>query len=92
VQSLYQNLLQRTGSTAEVNAWVAKLPQLGRAGVAQAFLLSQEYRADEVTDDYTQLLYRTPSTPEVNSWVNSGKDLLTIDILFAASQEFQLNG
>jgi hypothetical protein len=92
VQSLYQNLLHRTGSTAEVNAWVAQLPQLGRAGVAQKFLLSQEFRADEVSDDYTQLLHRTPSGAEVNSWVNTGKDLLTIDALFAASQEFQLNG
>jgi hypothetical protein len=92
VQSLYQNLLHRTGSTAEVNAWVAQLPQLGRAGVAQKFLLSQEFRADEVSDDYTQLLHRTPSTAELNGWVNSGKDLLTIDALFAASQEFQVDG
>jgi hypothetical protein len=70
------------------------LPQLGRAGVAQAFLLSQEYRADEVSNDYAQLLHRAqpPSDAEVNSWVNSGLDLLTIDTLFAASPEFQLNG
>jgi hypothetical protein len=92
VQSLYQNLLHRTGSTAEVNAWVAQLPQLGRAGVAQVFLLSQEYRADEVSDDYTWFLHRTGSTADINSWVNSGQDILTIDILFAGSQEFQHNG
>jgi hypothetical protein len=92
VQSLYQNLLHRTGSTAEVNGWVAQLPQLGRAGLAQDSLLSQEYRADEVNDDYTHLLHRTPSTAEVNSWVSSGKDLLSIDTLFAASQEFQMEG
>jgi hypothetical protein len=92
VQSLYQNLLHRPGGTAEINGWLAKLPQLGRAGVAQAFLLSQEYRADEVGEDYTWFLHRTPSTAEVNSWVNSGKDFLTIDALFAGTPEFQANG
>jgi hypothetical protein len=92
VQSLYQNLLQRIGSSAEVSQWVAQLPQLGRARVAQAFLMSREYRADAVSDDYAQLLHRTPSTSEINSWLGSGKDLLTIDVLFASSQEFQSNG
>jgi hypothetical protein len=92
VQSLYENLLQRSGSHAEVNGWVAQLPQLGRAGVAQGFLLSQEYRADEVGEDYTWYLHRTGSSADINSWVNSGKDLVTIDALFAGSVEFQQNG
>jgi hypothetical protein len=92
VQSLYQNLLQRTGSLAEVNGWVAQLPQLGRAGVAQGFLLSHEYRAAEVANDYLQLLHRPPSTPELNNWTGSSYDVLTIDFLFAASPEFQMNG
>ncbi len=94
VQSLYQNLLQRTGSTAEVGGWLAPLPQLGRAGVAQGFLSSQEYRDLEVVDDYTQLLDRTqpPSAAEVNGWVGTGLDILSIDTLIAALAEFQLNG
>jgi hypothetical protein len=91
VQSLYQNLLQRTGSSAEVNSLFALLSQLGRAGMAQDFLSSPEFRAGEVGDDYAQLLHRTPSAAEVNSWVGSGLDLLAIDTLFAASPEFQLN-
>jgi hypothetical protein len=94
VQSLYQNLLHRTGSNAEVSAWAAVLPQQGRAGVAQGFLLSQELRDWEVGDDYTQLLDRThpPSAAEVSGWVGTGFDLLTIDALVAGSPEFQLNG
>jgi hypothetical protein len=91
VQSLYRNLLQRTGSSAEVNSLVALLSQLGRAGVVQGFLSSPEFRAGEVGDDYAQLLHRTSSAAEVNSWVGSGLDLLAIDTLFAASPEFQLN-
>jgi hypothetical protein len=94
VQSLYQNLLHRTGSNAEVSQWVALLPQLGRAGVVQGFLSAPEFRAWEVGDDYTQLLDRTqpPSAAEVNGWVGSGLDLLTIDTLFATSPEYQANG
>jgi hypothetical protein len=94
VQSLYQNLLHRTASTAEVDGYLALLPQLGRASVAGGFLSSSEFRGDEVVDDYTQLLHRAqpPSANEVNGWVSSGLDLLTIDAAFATSPEFQMNG
>jgi hypothetical protein len=92
VQSLYQNLLHRTPSTAEVNSYLALLPQVGRAGVAAGFLSSPEFRGDEVMDDYIQLLHRTPSPAEVNGWVGSNLDLLSIDAFFAASPEFQFDG
>jgi hypothetical protein len=93
VQSLYQNLLHRTGSSAEISQWVALLPTLGRAGVAQGLLTSQEFRDWEVLDDYTQLLDNPqPTAAQLSGWVGGGKDLLTIDTLFAASPEFQLNG
>jgi hypothetical protein len=92
VQSLYQNLLHRTASTAEVNAWVGAMAQVGRTGVAQALLSSQEFRNWEVGDDYAQLLLRTPSAAEVNGWASTGLDILTIDALFASSPEFQVNG
>jgi hypothetical protein len=94
VQSLYQNVLQRTGSAAEVGGWLAALPQMGRAGVAKGFLYSPEFRGLEVSDDYTQLLDRTqpPSAAEASGWVGSGLDLLTIDALVAGSPEYQLDG
>jgi hypothetical protein len=92
VQSLYQNLLHRTGSTAEINGWVNQLPALGRAGLAQTLLWSQEFRGWEVGDDYTQLLHRTPAAGEVSGWAGSGLDLLTLDAVFAGSLEFQGNG
>jgi hypothetical protein len=92
VQSLFQNLLQRPGSKAEVSAWVAALPQLGRAGVAQDFLSSPEFRAVEVNEDYAQLLHRTPLAAELSAWLGSGLDLLTIDTVFAGTPEFQVNG
>jgi hypothetical protein len=94
VQSLYQSLLHRAAGPAEVNAWVAALPPFGRARVAQALLVSQEYRAWEVGDDFAQLLHRTvpPSPAEINNWVGSGMDILNMDAAFAGPLEFQLDG
>jgi predicted outer membrane repeat protein len=104
VQSLYTNLLGRTGSSSEVNGWLNLLPTLGRAGVATAFLNSPEYRNLEVQQLYgftaapaaavaslfPNLLHRTgaPTTAEVNFWVNSGLDILRLEASFAGSPEY----
>jgi hypothetical protein len=92
VQSLYRELLHRDGSDAEVASWLAALPAIRRAGVAQAFLTSLEFRADVIGEDYAQLLHRTPSDAEVNGWLATGLDALSMDLLFASSGEFQANG
>jgi hypothetical protein len=94
VQALYQGLLHRTASAAEVSAWTPTVAQLGRVGLAQLFEGSDEFRAWEVADDYATLLHRVvpPSAAEVSGWVGSGLDILTLDTYFAASQEFQVNG
>jgi predicted outer membrane repeat protein len=104
VQSLYTLLLGRTGSPTEIAAWVNAVPSLGRAGVAGAILGSTEYRTDEVQQLYgftyalsssvvslfPNFLHRAaaPSAAEVNGWVNSGLDILTMEVGFAASGEF----
>ena len=73
---------------------MSQLPQLGRAGVAGAFLGSVEYRGDFVTDDYYTLLHRkaAPGADEVKGWVTSGFDAYTIALAFAAGPEFQADG
>ena len=104
VQSLYRQLLGRTGSAGEVNGWVTRLPELGRAGVAAGFLASSEFRALGVEQLYgfaaapgsslaglfPDLLERpsAPAAVEVDGWVRSGRDLLALDALFAESREF----
>jgi hypothetical protein len=105
VDSLYMNLLGRTGSNAEVAGWVAMIPTIGRAGVAREFLASTEYSTYEIQQLYgnplapvlsvasvaiSDLLHRSApvSTAEVNSWLNSGKDILTIETLFAGGMEY----
>jgi hypothetical protein len=104
VQSLYTRLLGRTGSSLEVAGWVSLLPSIGRAGVANAFLHSTEFRTDYVEELYgfppalpvsvvsifPNLLHRTatPAATEVSGWVNSGLDMLTIEVAIAQSSEF----
>jgi hypothetical protein len=91
VQSLYRALLHRDGSDAEVAGWLAPLPTVGRAGVVQGFVTSLEFRTDEIGDDYNQLLHRSPSAAEVAGWLAAQMDALTMNVLFAASPEFQTN-
>src|SRR5262249_25420552 len=85
IQALYQLLLHRTASTAEVNVWLGALPK-GRAAEALAILGSQEYRTDVVTDLYGTLLDRPtmPTGADVAAWVNSGLDTLAIETAFAS--------
>jgi hypothetical protein len=93
IQALYQLLLHRTASTAEVNVWLGALPN-GRAAVALGFLGSAEYRGDVVTQLYGTLLDRpmAPAAAEVAAWVNFGLDLLAMEAAFASSPEYFLNG
>jgi hypothetical protein len=93
VQALYRLLLNRTGSSADVNAWLGALPS-GRAAVALGFLGSAEYRGDWVTQLYETLLDRRtpPPAAEVAGWVNSGLDMLAIETVFASSTEYFQNG
>ena len=104
IQSLYNQLLGRTPSPAELAAWLSALPSLGRVGVANAFVHSSEFRGDVVQELYgftyapvqsvaslfVNLLHRTsaPAAAEINGWVNSGLDILTVDIAIAGSVEF----
>jgi hypothetical protein len=93
VQALYQLLLHRTASMAEVNVWLGALPN-GRTAVALGFLGSPEYRGDVVTDLYGTLLDRLtmPTASDVAGWVNSGLDMLAIEAAFASGPEYFQNG
>lgn len=94
IQSLYAQLLGRTPGSSEVNAWVAALPKIGRAGAALAFLGSVEYRRLVVLQLYGTVLNRAtaPSAAEVSGWVNSGLDLHALETNLTASAEFYANG
>jgi len=53
VESLYNELLGRKDDTSGFNFWLSKLPSIGRAGVAAAFVDSTEFRTDAVQQLFT---------------------------------------
>jgi hypothetical protein len=70
VQSLYQNLLNRTPEPAEVNGWLGNLSQgASPQAVAAAFAGSTERLSDKVVMDYEHYLGRMPAPTEVEGWV-----------------------
>jgi hypothetical protein len=87
VQSLYINLLGRTGSAAELAGWDSQVQALGLAGIANDFLTSQEYRADNVIADFASFLHRPPSPAAINNFVGLPTDLLGIEAAILSSQE-----
>jgi hypothetical protein len=109
VQSLYILLLGRIGTPGEVAGWVARLPQMGRHGVAKAFVSSLEFRSGVVSTMYAgnttlpptsfvsiipNLLHRpsAPAPSEVAGHAQSKKDIISLEVIFAGSAEFFLNG
>src|SRR5262249_762415 len=88
VRALYQTLLVRKPSDQEVARWVAALPTVGRKGVADAFLNSQEFRTTFTTPLSTVVLDRNSDGGGMRSWVNPGMDLAGIREGFFGSLEF----
>jgi hypothetical protein len=92
VRGLYQDLLGRTPSDAEVNGWVQALNNgASSQTIAYDFAASAEREGIRVRDDYFHYLGRTPSQTEVNGWVNAFADGLTNENLvagFLASPEY----
>jgi hypothetical protein len=63
VQSLYINILGRTGSAGELAGWNNNLQNLGLAGIANAFTHSAENRLNTLRADFQTFLHRTRPTP-----------------------------
>jgi hypothetical protein len=91
VQGLYQVLLNRSGTAADVAYWVNQLSQLGQQGVALGFLGATEFREDQFEGYYNSLLHR-PSDAGMDYWVFSNLDLNAVSLGFEASAEFFANG
>jgi hypothetical protein len=93
IKALYLQLLNRSASDSEVNAWSSAIANLGRGRVAQLILTSAEHRSIVVDGYYTSLLHRDRAAPvEVAGWANSGMDLDRIRLTFESTLEFYVNG
>jgi hypothetical protein len=71
VTAMYQNLLGRTPSPAEVGSWLQALTNgISTAAVAYGLAASAEREGQRVTADYQQYLDRAPNAAEVAAWVS----------------------
>jgi hypothetical protein len=72
VTGMYQDLLGRTPSQAEVNAWVKALASgMSAVQVAHCFAASAEREGQRVQSDYQTFLGRAASPTEVAAWVSA---------------------
>jgi PhoPQ-activated pathogenicity-related protein len=72
IRAMYQNLLNRTPSDSEVNAWVTALNNgLMPTDIAFFFAASPEREAIRVRADYQTYLGRAATDAEVNAWVQA---------------------
>jgi hypothetical protein len=92
VQSLYINILGRTGSASELAGWNSQLQQLGLGGIASGFTQSSENRSNTVHALFQTFLHRVATTAETSAFVNASADLLSLEGMLLSSPEFFANG
>jgi hypothetical protein len=92
VMALYEDVLGRLGSAAEVQGWVNALQGgLSRAEAAALFINSRESRTLMARGYYNDFLERAGSAAEVQGWVNILQSSTPgqVQAAFLASPEFQ---
>jgi hypothetical protein len=92
VQSLYMNILGRTGSADELAQWNNNIQRLGLAGIANGFVSSPENRLNTLRSDFQMFLHRTPTDTELMPLAASSLDLLSLETVVLSSPEFFANG
>jgi hypothetical protein len=86
VQSLYINILGRTGSAGELAAWYSNIQFLGLPGIANGFVTSPENRLNTVLGYFQTFLHRTPTDSEVAVVNSVTLDLLSLEGYVLADQ------
>jgi hypothetical protein len=97
VQTLYHDLLGRTGSSAELDGWVSELPGLGHAGVVHDILYGDAIHHEAldrlVGGYYQRFLGRADNGSEELGWINAlqggAMTLEQVQAGFVASAEYQ---
>ncbi|WP_034661285.1 DUF4214 domain-containing protein [Cellulomonas sp. KRMCY2] len=93
VDALYNDVLWRNASDAEIASWVGVLAAGGsRSQVAMGFLLSTEHLTDVVATYYWQLLGRDIDAAGKSSWVTilgaGGRDEAVIGSIIASDEYY----
>lgn len=92
---LYQHVLGRGPSTADIQAWAAAIRASGRQQVAMGFLMSTEHLSEVVNDQYLHLLSRGLDPAGRQGWVTaiqSGHRLEAVIGGIIASDEYLRQG
>jgi hypothetical protein len=92
VEALYQMLLDREGSSADIAYWSGVSPVAGQQAVAQAFLASTEFRGDQLEGYYQGLLHRPGDIAGRAYWAALDLDIATVRVAFEATDEFFEDG
>ena len=89
---LYQDILGRTASGAELNSWIAALASGASTGdVAYDFTASVEREGLTVASNYLTFLGRAATQSEINAWTNAlvgGMNKEVVSALFLGSAEY----
>jgi hypothetical protein len=93
VKNLYNQIVDRPATVAEVNYWVSvlNLTNGDRTFVAREFLYGREYQQFQAGYAYVNLLERQPDLFGLLYWTDrraSGMTVETMDVSFLASVEF----
>jgi len=91
IQAMYNELLGRSGSLAELNGWVPVLTAQGQAAVANDILRSNESLGRVVDQLYLRFLGRQSDPGGRAFWINalqSGSTLETVEAGFLTSPEY----
>jgi hypothetical protein len=95
VQGMYQDLLLRPASAAEVALWLQALAAgTTESAVALGFAASPEREQLRIADSYRTFLGREPNQGEVNLWLDAFEHGLSNEDLvagFVGSKEYYLN-
>ncbi len=92
VQSLYINILGRTGAPSELAGWNNLIQQLGLVGIVNGFTGSTENRSITLDTYFQTFLHRAPTTTELNNLVSSSADLLSLEETVLSLPEYFANG
>ncbi len=95
VKDIYQNLLGRSASQAEIDHWLQQMAQgLSTNDVAYGFAASPEREGERISKTYQDVLGRRATADEVHYWVNRFEQGATNEDVaagFIASPEFYNN-
>jgi hypothetical protein len=94
IRGLYNDILGRPASNADVDYWTGVIAHTPLANVALGFLTSDEYRLGMINDWYLDFLHRSTDTSGAQFWLSkmkAGVPQHTIQAALLGSAEYQSN-